>query len=246
MTDKQAINITKKETEQAKSKNLFFKIWKDSVFSKLIANGILISLPFVSAFIYAFVKNTSITEIFNDFLNLEIKLYALLIISILLILGYYIYLRFNKKAEKQRKEFLNQKVGNYLYGDLNNILLTTYLETPSSIRSETGLTELDLMTYFRLFISYFSKGIDWDYPGDEGMFLYYELGPKLVSYGLCEMVPSLNNKSKGEINSYDIFTSKEGYHFFALLETFERMENAKKYNDEMEKMQNEKDKVLGK
>ncbi len=128
MTDKQEINISKKETEQAKSKNLFLKIWNDSVFSKLIANGILISLPFISAFIYAFIKNTSITEVFNNFLNLDIKLYALLIISIFLILGYYIYLKFNKKAEKQRREFLNQKVGNYHFGDLNNILLTTYLE----------------------------------------------------------------------------------------------------------------------
>ena len=178
-------------------------------------------------------------------MNLEIKLYALLIISILLILGYYIYLKFNKKAEKQRREFLNQKVGNYRFGDLNNILLTTYLETPSSIRSETGLKELDLMTYFRLFISYFSKGIDWDYPGTEGVFLYYQLGPKLVSYGLCEMIPSLKNKTKGEIKSYDIFTSKEGHLFFALLESFERMENSKKYSDEMEEMQKTKDKILG-
>ncbi len=102
------------------------------------------------------------------------------------------------------------------------------------------------MTYFRLFISYFSKGIDWDYPGTEGVFLYYQLDPKLVSYGLCEMIPSLNNKTEGEINSYDIFTSKEGHHFFALLESFDRMENAKKYSDEMEKMQKAKDKVLEK
>ncbi|WP_028889406.1 hypothetical protein [Tenacibaculum ovolyticum] len=246
MKDKQEINITKKETEEAESKNLFLKIWTDSVFSKLIANGILISLPFVSAFIYAFIKSISIKEVFSNFLNLEIKLYALLIISILLILVYYIYLKFNKKAEKQRREFLNKKVGNYRYGDLNNILLTTYIETPPSIRSKTGLKELDLLTYFRLFISYFSSGIDWDYSGTEGVFLYYQLGPKLVSYGLCEMIPSLKSKTEGDINSYDIFTSKEGHLFFALLESFDRVENAKKYSDEMEKMQKKKDKVLEK
>jgi len=244
MTDQKQHSVTKEETEKAKSTNLFVKIWKDSVFSKVIASSILLLLSVLTAFIVKLLDGISIGDLFKKILQIDIKLYLILLIAIILIFGYYVYLKFIKKRNQHKETFLRQKVGNYHFGDLNNILLTTYIELPHFMRSQIGLKELDLLTLFKLFIPQMNTIIGFDHPTDEGDFIYYRLGPKLISYGLCENIPSIKNNTDGNINTYDITTSKTGFEFFALLETYERMINHEFYENEFYERQKVKDKIL--
>ncbi len=84
-----------------------------------------------------------------------------------------------------------------------------------------------------MFIANFNTGVSWDDSVSNGEFLYYNLGPRLMSYGLCEKVTSLDNNTDDNINSYDIQTSENGYKFFALLESFDRVINMKNYQAEI-------------
>jgi len=238
MTKQKQPQVSKEQTAKAKSKNFFVKIWSDSVFSKVIASSILLLLSILTAFIVKLLEGISIGNLFSQFLQIDIKLYLIILIAIILIIGYYVYLKFIKKNNLFKEEFLRQRIGNYRFGDLNNILLTTYVELPQSFQYKVGLKELDLLTSFKLFIAQLNTVIGFDHSSEEGDFIYYNLGPKLISYGLCENVPSLSNNTAGNINTYDITTSKVGYEFFALLETYERMENEKSYEKEFNENRN--------
>ncbi len=238
-------NISKEEATKAESKNIILRFWEDSVFSQLIATGILVSLPILSAIIVKFLDGKSISNFFINFLQLEIKLYILILITLTILIIYFIYLKYFQNKKKSEKYYLTKMVGNYRFGDLNNVLLTSYIELPRHMQYQVGLKELDLLTAFRIFISQFNFGIGWDHPTDEGDFLHYNLGPKLMSYGLCEKVPSIDNNTEGNINSYIIQTSENGYKFFALLESYDRIFNMKSYEEEIKEKQKIKDDILG-
>ncbi len=235
--------ISKEETQKAESKNIILKFWQDSVFSQLIANGILVSSPIVVALIIKFLDGKSISDFFMDFLTLSIELYILLLIVLIILIGYFFYLKIFQKTLKAERYFLNKMVGDYKFGDLNNILLTSYVDLPSPLKNQIGLKQLDLLTCFKLFIPQLSFGIDWDHPTDEGSFLHYNLGPRLMAYGLCEKIPSINNNTEGNINSYTIQTSENGYKFYALLESYDRIYNIKVYENEIKKRQELKNKA---
>ncbi|MGJ8667009.1 MAG: hypothetical protein ACSHW7_11615 [Patiriisocius sp.] len=243
MSSEKEKNITVENTAELKAKNTFKKIWSDSVFSQLIATGIIFLLPFFSAIIYKLLEGKSIKEFFKDIFHFEIKLYVLLILSLILVLGYFLYLRFYKKKNEYQKHFLSQKIGNYRYGDLNNILLTTYAEIPLNLHYRIGLKELDLLTLFKLFMPQFSYGVGWNDPTEYGDFLYYQLGPDLIAYQLCEKRPSLDNNTAGNINSFDIVTSANGFKFFALLESIDRLDNRDSYEKEFEENQKKKNEI---
>ena len=236
--------ISKEETQNAESKNMIVKFWQDSVSSQLIANGIILSYPVIVAFIVKFLDGKSIADFFFNFLKISIELYVLLLIVIIILIGYFLYLKFFQSTKKAEKYFLNKMAGEYRFGDLNNILLTTYIELPNKLKNQTGLIELDLLTSFKLFIPQLSFGIDWDHPTDEGDFLHYNLGPKLMAYGLCEKIPSIDNNTDSNINSFTIQTSENGYKFYALLESYDRIYNIKDYENEIKKRQESKDKAV--
>lgn len=170
-------------------------------------------------------------------MSISIELYVLLIVISIILISYFVYLKISKRINKNQKKLLNEKVGNYRFADMNNILITTYIELPEHLKNHIELTEIDLLMCFKLFIPQLSSGIEWDHPTEDGVFIYYHLGPKLMAYGLCEKVPSINNDSDGAINSYLIRTSEAGYKFFALLETSDRFYNRKFYKLENEKRQ---------
>jgi len=122
-------------------------------------------------------------------------------------------------------------IGDYLFGEINNILITTYIDIPSYLINDNNLKELDLQRLFRLYIPKFSMGVQWDLPGgEEGKFLFYKLGPKFISYGLCEKIKVNTEKENGLIN-YEIVVSKEGYKYFAILENLIRIENISEYEN---------------
>lgn len=191
-------------------------------------------------------EGKSVQEFLKDIFHYEIKLYVLLLLSLLLILGYFVYLKFSKKKNDYKKEFLSQKIGNYRFGDLNNILLTTYKEIPDHLQFKIGLKELDLLTLFKLFMPQFSFGVGWNDPAEYSDFLHYQLGPELIAYELCEKKPSLDNNTPGNINTFDIVTSENGFKFFALLESIDRLENRESYEKEFAENQKKKDDISDK
>lgn len=238
--------ISKEETSKAESKNIILKFWQDSVISQLIVNGILVSLPILSAVIIKFLDGKSIAGFFSNFLQLNIKLYVLILVTFVIIICYFFYLKYVQKARKLDKELSKETVGYYSFKNLNNVLLTSYIELPKHLQIQIGLEELDLLTAFRLFISQFNYGISWQHPTEDGDFIHYQLGPELMSYGLVEKVPSIDNNTEGNINSYVFQTSENGYKFFALLESYGRSYNIKTFEKEVAERKKLKDEALKK
>jgi len=226
--------ISEDDKLQQNSKKYFSNIWKDSVFSKIIANGILLLFTLIAIIIGQLINVSTAEEFINYFFNFEVKLYALAVTAGIITIGYYLYLKFLKKKDDGYKTFLSQKIGHYRFADLNNILLTSYQEIPAVLQMEMGHKKLDLLTLFIMTIPLYCSGMDWDNPNDESGFLYYRLGPRLITYGLLERIPSLDNNTEGNINSYTIQPSENGFKFFALLETLERIENTKEYEKEFD------------
>ena len=237
--EKEKYTISEEETSKEIAKNYFSKIWKDSVFSNVIASGILLFFTLLAIVIGQIINVTTAEEFIAYFFKIEIKLCILIITAIIITLGYYTYLKFFKKKDDISNEYVSQNVGNYKFGDLNNILLTTYLKIPPVLWAEIGYKELDLLTLFKITIPLYSSGIDWNSPNDDSGFLYYQLGPILMSYGLCEKVPSLTNNTPDNINSYTIEPSLNGFKFFALLQSLERIENSEHYQKEFKKRKEE-------
>lgn len=237
MTKEKKYTITEGETNNQMSKNNFSDIWKDSVYSKVIANGILLIFTLIAIIIGQIINVSTTEEFIKYFFNFEVKLYALLLTAGIIFIGYYLYLKFLKKKDNGYKSFIYQKVGDYRFGDLNNVLLSTYQEIPRALQHEMGSQKLDLLTLFRITIPLYSSGMDWDNPNDESGFLYYRLGPRLISYGLLERVPSINNNTEGNINAFTIQPSENGFKFFALLESIERIENSEMYQKEFDETQ---------
>ncbi|MFB3390277.1 hypothetical protein [Flavobacterium sp. LAR06] len=239
MEKEKKYTITEEETKYQKSKNQFSNIWKDSVFSKVIANGILLMFTLLAIIIGQLINVSTAEEFIKYFFNFEVKLYALLLTAGIIFVGYYIYLRFLKKNDDGYKSFLSQKIGNYRFADLNNILLSSDQEIPRVLQHEMGAKNLDLLTLFKITIPLYCSGMDWDNPNDESGFLYYRLGPRLISYGLLERVPSIHNNIEGNINAFTIQPTQNGFKFFALLESLERIENSESYEKEFDEKQKE-------
>ncbi|WP_281635787.1 hypothetical protein [Flavobacterium marginilacus] len=237
MEKEKKYTITQEETQNQKSKNQFSNIWKDSVFSKVIANGILLLFTLLAIIIGQLINVSTAEEFIKYFFNFEVKLYVLLLTAGIIFIGYYLYLKFLKKKDDGYKSFLSQIVGDYKFANLNNILLTSYEEIPPVLQKEMGSKELDLLTLFKITIPLYSSGMDWDNTNDESGFLYYRLGPRLISYGLLERVPSIDNNTEGNINAFTIQPSQNGFKFFALLESFERIENSESYEKEFDERQ---------
>jgi hypothetical protein len=246
MREEKFVKISKEETLKAESKNIILKFWQDSVISQLIANGILVSLPLLAAVITEFLEANSIADFFSNFLQLNIKLYILILITLVIIICYFLYLKFVQNIRKFEKELSKETVGYYSFKNLNNVLLTSYIELPKHLQIQIGLKELDLLTAFRLFISQFNYGINWQHPTEDGDFMHYQLGPELMSYGLIEKVESIDNSIEGNINSYVYQTSENGYKFFALLESYGRLYNIETFEKEVAERKKLKDEVLKK
>lgn len=234
MSNKKTTEISKKETVQILSKNTLYNVWKDPVISQIIANWIWYIVPIIATLVFSYYKKEEIYLNIKSLMFLDIKLYILAVFISLSLILRKIYFKFCSKQKKQIKHFQSNQIGNYRFPDLNNILLSTVIILPRYYQNILGVDELDLLTCFRMFISRFNMGIGWNHPADEDGFLYYQLGPILMSYDLCEKITSLENNQVGNINTYDIQTSQNGLKFFAVLESLDRIENHKKYSKEID------------
>lgn len=232
MKEEQNLENIKKETERSSANNNLYKVWKDPVMSNIIANWIWYIIPTIAALIFSYIKKETILDWFLNMFLLEIKIYILIILVVVSIISRKIYFKYFRKKKNLDTYFLDKIIGHYKFGHLHNVLLTTYIELPNELRFKANADDLDLLTCFRVFTPTYSTGIGFNHPLSEGDFLYYQLGPKMLAFGLCEKVIS-DIDDNGTPNYY-IQTSENGYKFFALLESYDRILNQKKYQEELE------------
>ncbi len=146
MQDNKHPNITKEDTKNLSAKNRIYEMWKDPVLSKLIANWIWYIIPVIATIVFSYFKNDEIICWIKKILNLDIKLYLLLVIGIISLLARYFYFKYFQKKKKQKDYFLAKYIGDYKFGDLNNVLLTSYITLPQNLQITLNIRELDLLT----------------------------------------------------------------------------------------------------
>lgn len=189
------------------------KIWKDPVWSQVIAGGIVLIITTV----WIEYSKYSIKQVYDYFIL--ILTYELPIFIFLSIIGLYFITKilinlFNKNPHP----IWNEQVGNYKFKDLYQILSSQNFPVGTIRMSWAGQKppEDDLLTMFHTFSMFFNRGLNLDDNLEDGGYLYGVLAPKLVGYGLVDKIET--KKMTNDEMEIKYQTSELGYKFFALLE----------------------------
>jgi hypothetical protein len=166
-----------------KIKEVFFKIWRDPVWSKVISVGILALIGIT----YAKITNHSWNEIYDLIItNLSFKIPLFVFLSIIAL--YFIIKKLIQLFRKRKSSFWNEQIGNYTFKELYNILLTETLpiQTQGMKMSGRPAPTHDLLTLFRIYYSQLNKGFGIYDNLDDGGYLYAVFAPRLVGFGLVD------------------------------------------------------------
>lgn len=95
------------------NKEFLLKIWRDSVWSKVISAGIIFLFGIIYAFVESLVINGSFTKSIMSILTMQIKLWHILLVIVLLLIFYLMRALYRakdsvKQVENQRYNFLNE------------------------------------------------------------------------------------------------------------------------------------------
>ena len=187
-------------------------IWKDPVWSKVIAAGLI----FIIAFIWARFSKYSITDIWNY--AVKLLSFRLPIYFILSIVGLAYIIIFFIKFFKRKDYIGNEPMGNFTFKQLYLILQNQNLQvgTLSMNFSGTPPPQENLLILFQLYISYMNTGVTIESHIGDGGYLYAILCPKLISYGLVDKIEIKNS----ELNIIEIKyqTSELGKKFYSFIE----------------------------
>jgi len=220
---------TEKKKEKIKYPGFLNKIWYDPIWSKVLYTGVLFIIGLLYSFFKTLLKDISFYDAFIQTINFEIKLSTIFIIISIALIFYGVIYKIRQNRQKHIGKFdVEQKIGHFNFRELYNALLTHTIDLPISLRRGSPDGKLDLLTLFILYQRQLNKGIDWDTGGDQGTFLYYDLCPNLMSYGLMKLT---KNKNKADSLGLDlIITSETGYEFFAQIQRY-RVYNDYDLND---------------
>lgn len=207
--------------EKIKYPGLLNKIWHDPIWGKVIYAGFIFIAGLIYSLIATLSKEISFYDAFVETLNFELPLYVIFIIIVITIIAYGIIHKIRQKRKRHIGKFdVEQKVGNFTFRELYNALLTHEIQAPLDMLKYLQGNKINLLTLFIIYQRQFNLGVEWE--GDN--FLYYTLGPTLISYGLSEKAPTKNKLDEMGIDI--IQTSKIGIEFYAMIERF------RVYNDE--------------
>lgn len=216
------------ENEKIKYPGFLNKLWYDPIWSKVIYASIILVIGLLYSFLSTQVKNVSFKQAFVETINFNLPIWQVFILITIGLLTYGILFKIRQKRKRHLGRFdVDQPIGNFKFRELYNALLTHNLKLPISLSAASPDGKMNLVKLFVLYQKKLNIGINWDAGGDQGMFLYHELGPILMSYGLTELTPCKNKVDTLKLDL--IITSKIGHKFFALLEGF------RVYNDEVMK-----------
>lgn len=212
-----------KPKEENKVWTFIKKIWKDSVWSKLISTGLILLI----ATIWTSYSNYSIKDIYDFFINgLTYKTPVFVFLSLIGI--YFLIKLIIRLFRKKTDPIWDEQVGNYKFKELYEILRNQNYPVGTVGMGYSGRKppQENLLSLFHTYSPILNRGIDLDSNLDDGGYLYGVLAPKLVGYGLVNKLESKNL----EINVMDIKyeTSEVGHKFFALLEKTIHLNQKKK------------------
>ena len=218
--DTESFGQLSKKSPNLISVDSFKKIWNDPVFSRVIAAGILLLLPLFTAVILKFIQNETFWNSLKSIMNLKLTLWTVLLGILLIVILLIVFKRLRNWLLKPKYYFpYTAQIGSFSFYELYNCLASTKFKLIPELSMHTGLQEIDLLRLFIFYSPMLNKGVDWDFPGSQGTYVYYKLGPKLMSYGICEKVKSLKRINKDNMN-HTIQTSEVGYKFLAYVEKY--------------------------
>lgn len=189
------------------------RIWKDSVWSKLISIG-LISLI---ASIWTSYSNYSVRDIYIFFI--KGLMYKIPVFVFLSFVGVFFIVKLLVKIFRKKTESIwGEQVGNYKFKELYEILSNQNCPIETVGMEDYGIKAPieDLLTLFHKYSLILNRGVNMENDLGDGGYLYAVLAPKFVGYGLVNKLESRNL----QIDVIDIKyeTSEVGHKFFALLE----------------------------
>jgi hypothetical protein len=206
-------------------KEWFFKIWKDPVWSKLIAETFKswgpIIIPVVAATIWRLIDKDSAFAFVNfllKFLLLPLPLY----VSIGLFILYLLVKKYNNRVKDPILK--EQSTQNFTFKQLYDILSKNFLidKTPEMIQGDMDRVNDNLLILFYQYSNYLGRGITVSYPGIEidGNYGWAILAPKLVSYSIVYKkgdgeLPAISN-----VSHISYHYTEGGIKFFSQLERY--------------------------
>ncbi len=192
----------------------FLRIWKDPVWSKVIATAIIA----IAGLIWARVTNHTWEQIYLYLLQvLAFKVPLSFVLSAIAL--YFIVLRIVSVIRNRKDPFWDEQIGNYTFKELYNIMLLEKWDVPTRGMSIWGqkAPEDDLLTLFCIYYSILTKGVDFYYNVGDGHYLYGSLAPKFVGYGLVDAYDKEDENLPGKTNiAYK--TSELGHRFHSKLD----------------------------
>ncbi|MEB2777904.1 hypothetical protein SYJ56_21500 [Algoriphagus sp. D3-2-R+10] len=224
------------EKEKIKYPGFLNKLWYDPIWSKVIYAALIFFVGLLYSFFSTQLKEVSFSEAFTETINYSLPLWLIFIILVFMLLAYGIIFQIRRKRKKHIGKFdVEQPIGNFNFRELYNALLTHRIELPMSLMAGSPDRKGDLLNLFILYQRQLNMGAEWSQGGEQGNFLYYVLGPTLMSYGLTELTPC---KNKADTLKLDlIIISKVGYEFYAQIERW------RVYNDIILKDDNTKNEI---
>lgn len=188
-------------------------IWKDPVWSKVIASAII----FIFATIWAKYNKYDLEDIygfFMKFLSFRFPVYFYLsLIAFVFLIRFIIYI-----LKKKRDPIWDEQIGNYTFKELYEILenQTLAARTQGMIWSGKESPNESLLTLFYFYSLFLNQGVTVDDNIEDGGYLYGVLSPKLLSYGLVDQLQW--RTTENAIIDYKYQTSVLGHKFYSLLE----------------------------
>jgi uncharacterized membrane protein len=201
------------------------KVWKDPVWSKVIASGLI----FLIATIWTKYSNYSVRDILKflaDILTVPFPLYLTLsIIGVLLLIRFVI--QFFKS--RRTHPIWDEQIGNYKFKELYSILQgQVYKIQTVGMKYAGRKAPVDnLLILFMAYAPKMNKGVTLDSSHDDSGYLYGVLCPKFVSYGLV-IKTIIREQELGDVELLRYETSDLGHKFHSLVEKVNRLQEKKK------------------
>lgn len=205
-------DLKNKDSKKIEYKSKLALAWKDPVWSKVISVGILS----IVTLIYSLAKSLitegkgGVLQVLESAINYRISVYHFLMIAAilsLLNLGWIRYKLFAGVRIESKPSFnTEQLIGDFTFRELFNALLTRSVNVPHLEK------EYDLLTLFKSSERHLNVGLNIDEPGELSAFIFFNLAPILVSYGLVDVVYQESDTSNGK-KLQTFVTSKTGLQF---------------------------------
>lgn len=200
--------------------DFILKIWKDPVWSKVIASGIIFLMVTIWTKYSGYTFN-DILDFLLTALTVPFPLYMTLsIVSLFFIIKYSI-----KFFKSRTHPIWDEQVGNYKFKELYAVLQRQNYQVQTIGMQYSGQPAPDenLLALFMAYAPVINMGITLDRPHNDGGYLYGVLCPKLISYGLVTKTV-IEEEGLGTVERIRYDMSDTGHKFHSLMEKIVRLQ----------------------